>query len=200
MKYVKHLELFQILLKKDKPQTGRLLGMDVGERFVGLAVSDASNEIASPHSVLIRTRSDVNSIADNLQELHLVTTLTVGARQFDVYSDVASKFRWIKVDQFSLVGFVIGYPFPMYRFQSTQAFQVKQFVDQLKKISRFEGLVYTYWDERFTTKAVESMLKPLDLHPSHMKRILDKFAAVGILQGCLDDFQRQVKCCVEPDS
>ncbi|GLJ31115.1 hypothetical protein SUGI_0623030 [Cryptomeria japonica] len=147
--------------------------MDVGERFVGLAVSDASNEIASPHSVLIRTRSDVNSIADNLQEL---------------------------VDQFSLVGFVIGYPFPMYRFQSTQAFQVKQFVDQLKKISRFEGLVYTYWDERFTTKAVESMLKPLDLHPSHMKRILDKFAAVGILQGCLDDFQRQVKCCVEPDS
>ncbi|KAH9322365.1 hypothetical protein KI387_017004, partial [Taxus chinensis] len=105
--------------------------------------------------VLIRKRSNINLIAANLQDL---------------------------VDQFSLAGFVIGYPLPMYKFQSTQAFRVKLFADQLKKTGRFEGLAYTYWDERLTTKAMECMLKPLDLHPLKMKGIEDKFAAVGILQ------------------
>jgi len=49
MKYVKQLELFQILFKNGKLGTGRLLGMDVGDRYVGLAVSNHLNEIASPH-------------------------------------------------------------------------------------------------------------------------------------------------------
>lgn len=173
MKYVKQLELFQILFKNGKLGTGRLLGMDVGDRYVGLAVSNHLNEIASPHSVLIRKQSNINSIADKLQEL---------------------------VRRFSLVGFVIGYPLPLYHFQRSQAMQVKMFVEQLQKTGRFGCLNYTYWDERLTTRAVESMLKPLKIHPLQMKHMMDKFAAVGILQDFLDNLQHQAKSCVQSDS
>eukprot|EP01018_Ginkgo_biloba_P020350 Gb_41494 [translate_table: standard] len=173
MKYVRQLELFQMLLKNDKLETGRLLGMDVGDRYVGLAISDPWNEIASPHSVLIRKQSNINSTADNLQDL---------------------------VRQFSLVGFVIGYPLALWGFQSPEAFRVKLFVEQLQKTGRFGSLSYTYWDERLTTKVVESMLKPLNLHPVQKKRTMDKFAAVGILQGCLDNLQRHAKARVQSES
>jgi len=149
MKYVKQLELFQILFKNGKLGTGRLLGMDVGDRYVGLAVSNHLNEIASPHSVLIRKQSNINSIADKLQEL---------------------------------------------------AMQVKMFVEQLQKTGRFGCLNYTYWDERLTTRAVESMLKPLKIHPLQMKHMMDKFAAVGILQDFLDNLQHQAKSCGQSDS
>ena len=48
MKYVKPLRLFQDLLKTNSLERGRLLGLDVGDKYVGLAVSDQHNKIASP--------------------------------------------------------------------------------------------------------------------------------------------------------
>ena len=48
MKYVKPLGLFQELMKTTPLVRGRLLGLDVGDKYVGLAVSDTSNQIASP--------------------------------------------------------------------------------------------------------------------------------------------------------
>jgi putative Holliday junction resolvase len=38
------------------PPTGRLLGLDVGEKTIGLALSDASRLIASPHVTIQRTK------------------------------------------------------------------------------------------------------------------------------------------------
>lgn len=48
MKYVKPFNLFQDLMKTKPLERGRLLGLDVGDKYVGLAVSDANNKIASP--------------------------------------------------------------------------------------------------------------------------------------------------------
>ena len=48
MQYVKPLNLFQNLLKAKALERGRLLGLDVGDKYVGLAVSDIDNKIASP--------------------------------------------------------------------------------------------------------------------------------------------------------
>lgn len=47
MKLVKPMELFQNL-KSGSMEQGRLLGLDVGQKYVGLAVSDTRNKIASP--------------------------------------------------------------------------------------------------------------------------------------------------------
>lgn len=43
---MKPLNLFHDLLKTNS--LGRLLGLDVGDKYVGLAVSDSQNKIASP--------------------------------------------------------------------------------------------------------------------------------------------------------
>lgn len=48
MKYVKPSILFRDLLKRDELKHSRLLGLDVGDKYVGLAVSDPDNKIASP--------------------------------------------------------------------------------------------------------------------------------------------------------
>ena len=51
MKYVKPLKLLILgdALKTTKVSVpGRFLGLDVGDKYVGLAVSDPSNMIASP--------------------------------------------------------------------------------------------------------------------------------------------------------
>ncbi|GJW78542.1 putative pre-16S rRNA nuclease isoform X1 [Tanacetum coccineum] len=48
MRYMKPLNLFQDLLKIPAVERGRLLGLDVGDKYVGLAVSDFDNKVASP--------------------------------------------------------------------------------------------------------------------------------------------------------
>ncbi|XP_020257690.1 putative pre-16S rRNA nuclease isoform X2 [Asparagus officinalis] len=160
MKLVKPAELFQMLLKTCAVEQGRLLGLDVGNKYVGLAVSDLENKIASPHSVLVRKKTNIDLMAKDFGTL---------------------------VSRFSLVGFVVGYPFSL---QGQANVEVKLFVEELKNTGKLHDMSYTYWDENFTSKCVEALLQPLDLHPVEFKTTLDKFAAVGILQGYLDDMQR----------
>lgn len=49
MKLVKPVDLFQKLFKNGSVVQGRLLGLDVGNKYVGLAVSDTENKVALPH-------------------------------------------------------------------------------------------------------------------------------------------------------
>ncbi|XP_065621832.1 uncharacterized protein LOC112036451 [Quercus suber] len=154
MRYVKPLNLFHDLLKSKAVKRGRLLGLDVGDKYVGLAVSDTHNKIASPLSVLLRKKSNIDLMVSDFQSL---------------------------ISELSLVGFVVGCPFDRRR-SAPDAVQVKLFIDDLCKTGKLKGLKYTYWDESFTSKNVELLLKPLNLHPVQSKTIIDKFAAVGILQ------------------
>ncbi|KAF5729233.1 hypothetical protein HS088_TW21G01392 [Tripterygium wilfordii] len=158
MKYVKPLNLFRELLKTKGLERGRLLGLDVGDKYVGLAVSDPHNKIASPLSVLLRKKSTIDLTVCDFQNL---------------------------ISELSLEGFVVGFPFDRQRIPR-DAVQIKLFIDDICKTGELEGVKYTYWDECFTSKNVELLLKPLHLHPVQSKTIVDKFAAVGILQGYLD--------------
>lgn len=45
---MKPVSLFQELIKTNSRNRSRLLGLDVGDKYVGLAVSDVDNKIASP--------------------------------------------------------------------------------------------------------------------------------------------------------
>ncbi|XP_061977774.1 uncharacterized protein LOC133698749 [Populus nigra] len=165
MKYVRPLNLFHELLKTSAINQGRFLGLDVGDKYVGLAVSDPLNKIASPLSVLLRKKSNIELIATDFQSL---------------------------ISELSLGGFIVGYPFDRQR-GAPDAVRVKLFVDDLCRTGKLEGVKFTYWDECFTSKNVELLVKPLDLHPVHAKSIMDKFAAVGILQGYLDYVNKKMK-------
>ncbi|KAL8543675.1 hypothetical protein ACS0TY_004297 [Phlomoides rotata] len=135
MRYLKPLKLYRELLKSNEMKGGRLLGLDVGDKYVGLSVSDPYNKIASPLSVLVRSKTNIDLISSDFQKL---------------------------------------------------AMHVKLFIDDLNKTGKFDDLMYTFWDECFTSKSVEFLLKPLAMHPVQQKTVSDKFAAVGILQGFLD--------------
>ncbi|PON84594.1 Polynucleotidyl transferase, ribonuclease H-like superfamily protein [Trema orientale] len=165
MRYVKPLSLFKDVLKTDGLERSRLLGLDVGSKYIGLAVSDINNKVASPLSVLLRKKSNIELMADDFQCL---------------------------ISELSLEGFVVGFPFDRQRGTSDSVL-VKLFVDELCNTNKLRGIKYTYWDERFTSKNVELLLKPLNLHPVHSKTIVDKFAAVGILQEYLDYVNRKLK-------
>lgn len=158
MRYVKPLSLFRDLLKTDPLERGRLLGLDVGSKYIGLAVSDIDNNVASPLSVLLRKKSNILTMAGDFQTL---------------------------ISELSLEGFVVGVPFDRHR-RTDYSVLVKLFVDELCKTKMLEGVKYTYWDERFTSKNVELLLEPLSLTAVQSKTIIDKFAAVGILQEYLD--------------
>ncbi|XP_024031624.1 uncharacterized protein LOC112094575 [Morus notabilis] len=164
MRYVNPLRLFQDLLKTDGFERGRLLGLDVGSKYIGLAVSDINNKVASPLSVLLRKKSNIEVMADDFQTL---------------------------ISELSLEGFVVGLPFDRQR-TNDNAMMVKLFVDELYKTDKLQGVRYTYWDERFTSKNVELLLQPLNLNPVQSKTIVDKFAAVGILQEYLDYVNRKL--------
>ncbi|KAL8543672.1 hypothetical protein ACS0TY_004297 [Phlomoides rotata] len=158
MRYLKPLKLYRELLKSNEMKGGRLLGLDVGDKYVGLSVSDPYNKIASPLSVLVRSKTNIDLISSDFQKL--------------IYG-------------LSLSGLVVGYPFDRHQ-SSPNAMHVKLFIDDLNKTGKFDDLMYTFWDECFTSKSVEFLLKPLAMHPVQQKTVSDKFAAVGILQGFLD--------------
>ncbi|KAK9699705.1 hypothetical protein RND81_08G190500 [Saponaria officinalis] len=162
MKYLKPLSLFRELQKTNALEQGRFLGLDVGDKYVGLAVSDSDNKIATPLSVLLRKKSNIGLMANDFVSL---------------------------ISEFSLTGFIVGCPFDMQR-PTPDAAQVKVFIDDLRKTEKLEGVRYTYWNESYTSKNIELLLEPLTLHPVELKTMLDKFAAVGILQGYLDYVNR----------
>ncbi|KAK9165907.1 hypothetical protein Scep_001098 [Stephania cephalantha] len=165
MKYVKPIALFHDLMKAKAPERRRLLGLDVGKIYIGLAVSDSNNKIASPLSVLVRKNNNIDLMAKDFQTL---------------------------ISELSLEGFVIGCCYDRRRY-SPDAVHTKLFIEELHKTKKFEDLKYTYWDEHLTSKCAEALLKPFNLPPVLAKTMTDKFAAVGILQDYLDGMNRNSK-------
>ncbi|KAK4744935.1 hypothetical protein SAY87_011247 [Trapa incisa] len=166
MKYIRPYSLFTDLQKVREKGFARLLGLDVGDKYVGVAVSDQNNRIASPLSVLLRKKTNIDMMAVDFQSL---------------------------ISEFSIVGFVVGCPLDRLHTTTPDGWQVKLLIEELSRTGKLEGVCYTYWDECFTSKNVELLLKPLVIHPVKAKTIVDKFAAVGILQGYLDYANRKLK-------
>uniref|UniRef100_A0ACD5VJ64 Uncharacterized protein n=2 Tax=Avena sativa TaxID=4498 RepID=A0ACD5VJ64_AVESA len=163
MRLLKAEELFRKVLDGGLKKP-RLLGLDVGSKYVGLAVSDHQNKVALPLSVLGRTKENIDAMADDFK---------------------------ILVKNYSLEGLVVGYPFNLQGQPSPDAIHVSLLVGELCKTGKLDDLSYTYWDENFTSKCVEALLNPLKLNDrSETKTMNDKFAAVCILQGYLDNMNR----------
>ncbi len=132
----------------------RIMGLDVGEKRIGIAVSDPLGWTAQGHSVLQRTTLD-NDLAA-LQEL---------CRQLECQL------------------LVIGLPRNMNGTLGPKAEEIQKFAGQLQELT---GLPIVYWDERLTTRSAERVLLEADLSRRKRKQVIDKVAAVHILQGYLD--------------
>lgn len=138
----------------------RLLGLDVGEKTIGMAVSDPGLMVASPIGTIRRGRidADVTALAAAMQE-HAVGGLVVGLP--------------LNMD---------GTAGP--RVQSVRAF-VRNLVHRQDKLG---GVVRAaFWDERLSTSAVQRfMTQEADMTRKRRGAVVDKMAAAFILQGALD--------------
>jgi putative holliday junction resolvase len=141
-------------LNKAVPAGRRLLGLDLGMKTLGLAISDSALRVATPLA-------------------------TLGRRKFTL--DVA-RLKTL-IDERGVGGFVLGLPVAMNGREGPRCQSVRQFAANL--LAEVD-LPLAFWDERFSTIAVERPLREAELSHRRRRKIVDKLAAAYILQGALD--------------
>jgi putative Holliday junction resolvase len=138
----------------------RYLGLDVGNRRIGVAVSDELGLTAQPVMTLERRRSAPGISRDDLRSLTRV------ARRFGV------------------VGIVVGNPVHLSGEVSPQALKTRAFAAALGELS---GLPIHLWDERLTTREAHQILYEAGHARQEHRRVVDQVAATLILQSFLDE-------------
>ena len=129
----------------------RIGGLDVGDRRIGVAISDELGWTAQGFGVVTRTNLDADLAAlRTCFAEHAPTTI------------------------------VLGLPRNMNGTLGPQAEKVTAFARAL------EEALGVRWDERLSTVGAERVPIDADLSRAKRKRVIDKAAAVFILQGHLD--------------
>lgn len=131
----------------------RVLGLDVGEKRIGVAVSD----------LLGLTAQGVSTIFTKGVERDLAAVAEC-AKAYDAHS------------------IVVGLPKSMDGSIGPQAERVMAFGARLEGM----GFEVVYQDERLTTASARRVLLEADVRRDKRKLVIDKLAAVYILQGFLD--------------
>lgn len=134
----------------------RALGLDVGSKTIGVAISDELGLAAHPDRVLARAG-------------------TAG--------DVAAVLALIRERAVEEV--VVGLPYELSGAIGPRARRVAVFTEALRRALP-PGVGLHEVDERFTTAAAERVLLAGDVSRARRKDVIDKQAAAVILQGWLD--------------
>ena len=138
----------------------RIIGLDVGDKTIGVAVSDALGVTAQGITTIERVgiKKDTTKVVDYIREYDCDTV-------------------------------VIGLPKRLDGTDSPQTEKVYEFRQRLENKLRSQGLAgvcIEYYDERLTTVMAEKVLIEADVSRKKRKSVIDKQAAVLILQGYLD--------------
>jgi putative Holliday junction resolvase len=139
----------------------RVIGLDVGMRTIGVAISDELGLAAHPIETLARRGTDADVAA---------VVALCGAREVGAV--------------------VVGLPLELSGAVGRRARRVRVFTDALRA-ALGDGVPVYERDERFSTVAVERVLVDADLSRRRRKQVIDKQAAAYILQGWLDARRRE---------
>ncbi|WP_059171235.1 Holliday junction resolvase RuvX [Bacillus sp. FJAT-27445] len=134
----------------------RILGLDVGSKTVGVALSDEFGWTAQGLET-IKIDEEKNEFG---------------------FERLGQLIKEYGVDQV-----VIGLPKNMNGTIGPRAEASIRFADE---IERLFSLPTVLWDERLSTMAAERVLLEADVSRKKRKKVIDKMAAVMILQGYLD--------------
>ncbi len=88
------------------------------------------------------------------------------------------------IAQCEITALIIGYPKNMNGTEGERCEMVKNFAAKIGKA--FPAIEQIFWDERLSTVAAEKSLIAADVSRAKRKKVIDKMAAVYILQGYLD--------------
>ena len=131
----------------------RVLGLDLGSKTVGVAVSDSLFMTAQPLETITRT-----------QQSKLRRTLS---RIGEIIAEYDPK------------SIVLGFPLNMDGTEGERCQKTREFKDMLER--RFE-LPVILVNEQLTTVAADEILAEMDVPPAERKQYIDKIAAAIILQ------------------
>ena len=135
---------------------GRLLGLDLGTRTCGIAMSDPMGIIASGYENYRFYENDFDNALNHIVE-------------------ICAKMSIEKI--------VIGLPKHMNGDMGEKCEMVLAFKKRLEEATKLEVVTV---DERWTTVIANKRLLDADLSRKKRKEVIDKMAAVEILQGYLN--------------
>lgn len=133
---------------------GRIMGLDVGDKRIGIALSDLLMLTAQGKETYQRRelQADLDYLAQTAKENNVVK-------------------------------FVCGLPKNMNGTLGEQAEKTQEFADAL---SEHTGIPVEFFDERLTSASAHKTLLEADMSRKKRKQVVDKLAAVYILQGYMD--------------
>jgi putative holliday junction resolvase len=132
----------------------RILGLDVGSKRIGVAVSDELGFTAQGKETLISKGLDAD--VERIAQL---------------------------VRDYGISEVVVGMPYNMNGTEGPQAQKVRA---MMQRISEAIDAPVVEWDERLSTAAADRALLEADMSRAKRRKVVDKIAAVLILQGYLD--------------
>ena len=134
----------------------RCLGLDLGSKTLGIAISDRTNFIASVYKTIFFKDEDYSSLIEPLREI-------------------------IKNEEIGTL--ILGLPKNMNNSLGTRAMITLEFKDMLE---REFGLPVVMEDERLTSVISNNILISANMSRNKRKKKVDGMAAEIILQGYLD--------------
>jgi putative Holliday junction resolvase len=143
-----------------KPSGERLLCMDIGQKTIGLALSNTEHSISTPYKTIDRKKL---------------------SHDFKALKDV--------IYEYSIGGYILGFPLNMDGTKGAGCDRVLSFADEMLKNPQIFGddPWIGLWDERLSTVSVEGLVDGLvDKRKAKEKGVIDKLAAHHILQGALE--------------
>ncbi len=146
----------------------RLLGLDIGDRTIGVAVSDVNNIIASGVTTIERIgiRRDTTAVVDLIRE-------------------------------YGVTRVVCGLPRRLDGTDSPQTEKVRTFVQKLANKLRSSGaelaaVEIVFEDEALTTVEAADVMIRANVSPKDRKKIIDRQAAIVILQSYIEDHYKEL--------
>lgn len=134
----------------------KIIGLDVGSKTIGIAVSDAFGWTAQGLTTIKWDEQEIHSADEQLEKI---------------------------LKDHEIEKAVIGLPKNM---NNTIGERGKASERYAKHIEESYNIPTILWDERLTTIAAERVLLQADVSRKKRKKVIDKMAAVMILQGYLD--------------
>lgn len=135
----------------------RILGLDIGKKRIGVAISDELGITAQALATIERGNAeDIEGVIATLRSL---------------------------VEKYNVREIVIGLPRHM---DGRLGEEGEEIVSFGKEIQEKVGVKVTYWDERLSTVAAERALLEADVSRRRRKKAVDKVAAAWILSGYLE--------------
>jgi len=144
-------------MRDKKPM--RIMGLDIGSRTIGVAISDELGMTAQGLKTIKR-----RSMEEDLKEISLI------------------------IAQFKIDKLVVGLPKNM---DGTIGKQAELIFQWIKAAKEKIYLPMVTWDERLSTVEASKILLEADLSRKKRKGVIDKLAAVLILQGYLNQSGKQ---------